>query len=195
MPRRLAPDQRRAQLLDAAAAAFAAQGPGVPTRAIAAAAGVSEALLFHYFPDKEALWLAVASRAGTFAHRMRGLLEPGERPLREALVEAALAYAEIVAEERQIVAILLGAALRDEPLGAAVREAHAAMIGELAATFAAAGLARPGAEAEALATGLLGGFVLHFLVHHRDEDWRAGAAVFATSWLDRLLCMEVRDAR
>lgn len=195
MSRRLPPDQRRAQLLDAAAASFAAHGPGVSTRSIAAAAGVSEALLFHYFPDKETLWLAVASRAGTFAHRLRGLLEPGARPLGEGLAEAALAYAEILAEERQIVAILLGAALREEPLGEAVREAHAVMVGELGAAFAAAGLARPGPEAEALATGFVGGFLLHFLIHHRDQGWRAGAAAFAAAWLDRLLSTRLHDAR
>jgi len=51
---------RRDELAGTAARLFAERGfHGTTTRALAAAAGVSEALLFRYFPDKEALFLAM----------------------------------------------------------------------------------------------------------------------------------------
>lgn len=188
MPRRrLDPAARREQLLDAAARCFADHGPGVSTRDIARAAGVSEALLFHYFPDKESLWIAVASRAGTFAGGLfERVAEPGTAG--SLLDRLPAAYAAIRAEERQIVAILLGAALRDEPLGARVREAQAGMVVSLAEALAVQGLAPAGPEAEAAATALIGAFVLDLIIHHRDppERWAPRAAAFAAALVRRL---------
>jgi AcrR family transcriptional regulator len=57
---RLPADQRRAAILAAVRRVFAERGfHGTTTRALAAAAGVSEALLFKHFPDKEALFSAM----------------------------------------------------------------------------------------------------------------------------------------
>ena len=62
MPRRspsarLTSDQRRIEILDAVQRQFAEHGfHGTPTRHLAEAAGVSEALLFKYFPTKEKLY-------------------------------------------------------------------------------------------------------------------------------------------
>ena len=62
--RRLLPDQRRAQLLDVALE-LAAGGDlaAVPVATLAAAAGVSEGLLYHYFPTKQSLTVAALRRA------------------------------------------------------------------------------------------------------------------------------------
>jgi AcrR family transcriptional regulator len=62
--RRLPADQRRAQLLDAALR-LAAGGDlaAVSVQELAATAGVSEGLLYHYFPTKQALVLAAVTRA------------------------------------------------------------------------------------------------------------------------------------
>jgi AcrR family transcriptional regulator len=57
---RLSAEQRRAAILAAVRRVFAERGfHGTTTRALAAAAGVSEALLFKHFPDKEALFSAM----------------------------------------------------------------------------------------------------------------------------------------
>ncbi|MFN0093033.1 MAG: TetR/AcrR family transcriptional regulator [Acidimicrobiales bacterium] len=58
--RRLTPDQRRAQIVDAAARVFARRDPGEVTfEEIAAEAGVSRALVYNYFGDKGGLLAAV----------------------------------------------------------------------------------------------------------------------------------------
>ncbi len=53
--RRLAPEQRRAALLDAATELFIVQGPNFTTADLATAAGVSEGTIFRYFTDKSTL--------------------------------------------------------------------------------------------------------------------------------------------
>ena len=60
--RRLSSEKRRDSILKAARGVFAENGfRGTTTRALAEAAGVSEALLFQHFPTKEALYAAMLS--------------------------------------------------------------------------------------------------------------------------------------
>src|SRR5438445_13502971 len=57
---KLSGEERRAAIIQAVRRVFAERGfHGTTTRALAAAAGVSEALLFKHFPDKEALFSAM----------------------------------------------------------------------------------------------------------------------------------------
>jgi len=58
--RRLPADERHTAILEAAVPLFASKGfDGVTTRELAAAAGVSEALLYKHFPSKEGLYAAI----------------------------------------------------------------------------------------------------------------------------------------
>ena len=53
-------NERRQQLIDAAVRVFADRGfRGATTREIAVAAGVTEAVIFQHFPDKDALYAAI----------------------------------------------------------------------------------------------------------------------------------------
>ena len=63
MPRqRMSRDDRRRAIVRAVAPVFASRGfRGATTRELAAAAGVSEGLLYRYFPSKEALYEAITS--------------------------------------------------------------------------------------------------------------------------------------
>ncbi|BBZ70708.1 TetR/AcrR family transcriptional regulator [Mycobacterium paraseoulense] len=62
--RRLEPRQRREELLDAAAALFAEMPyEDVLIEDIAARAGVSRALMYHHFPSKRDLYVAILKRA------------------------------------------------------------------------------------------------------------------------------------
>ena len=56
---RLRPAERRAQILAAASTYFSEHGLGTQTRAIAEACGVTQRLLYRYFPSKAALLSAV----------------------------------------------------------------------------------------------------------------------------------------
>lgn len=57
---RFSREERQAHIISAAACLFAANGfKGTTTREIAKAAGISEALLFKYFPTKRALYAAI----------------------------------------------------------------------------------------------------------------------------------------
>jgi TetR/AcrR family transcriptional regulator, hemagglutinin/protease regulatory protein len=77
--KRLAPDARRAQILDCALAVFARDGLSNATHAsIAAAAGVAEATVFVYFPTRGELERAVLSEISRF------LLEDIVAPLHNA---------------------------------------------------------------------------------------------------------------
>jgi AcrR family transcriptional regulator len=60
--RRLEPEARREQILDAAVACIAEQGFGATTRELARRAGVTQALLYQYFASKQALTEAVYER-------------------------------------------------------------------------------------------------------------------------------------
>src|SRR5260370_5145919 len=57
---KLSSEERRAAIVKAVQKLFAEKGvDGTPTRELAEAAGVSEALLFKHFPNKEALYSAM----------------------------------------------------------------------------------------------------------------------------------------
>src|SRR5437870_10584366 len=78
---KLSAEERRAAIIKAVRRVFAEKGfHGTTTRALADAAGVSEALLFKHFPNKEALYSAMqlACTAGQDAAKIEELkdLEP-----------------------------------------------------------------------------------------------------------------------
>lgn len=60
---RLTGEERREQILESAVAVFGRRGfEGTTTRALAREAGVSEAMIFRFFPDKAALYRAIIDR-------------------------------------------------------------------------------------------------------------------------------------
>ena len=93
--RRMSAQQRRAQLLDAAVQLAAGRDlAALQVSEIAAHAGVSEGLLYHYFPTKEALLLGAVQRA---ADTMAAALDSAVQgaPL-EALLGGLAAYLDHV---------------------------------------------------------------------------------------------------
>src|SRR5262245_19350802 len=87
---RLPAEDRRSQLLAAALEIFAEQGfHGTPTRELAKHAGVSEALVFHHFPTKDALIQALIEAMG-FKERIAMIEQHlAHLPPREALIRIA----------------------------------------------------------------------------------------------------------
>ena len=75
--KKLSGNERRAAIVKAVREVFAEKGfDGTTTRELAAAAGVSEALLFKHFPNKEALYSAMQTRLLQRA-RPRSVRAPG----------------------------------------------------------------------------------------------------------------------
>lgn len=120
--RRLVPrDERRLQILDAAAELFSRRGfAGTTTREIAAAVGTTETVLFRLFPTKQSLYAAILEHRVPVAHVDRWLDEL--RALADARDDEALFRAvvtAIVESYRQIPVyhrLMLFAALEDQEL-------------------------------------------------------------------------------
>jgi AcrR family transcriptional regulator len=99
-------DQRREQLIDAALDLFSRRAPeDVSIDDIAAAAGASRPLVYHYFPGKQPLYEAALRRAGQELSRQFD--EPTEGPLSERLHRVMGRYLDFVDEHGPGFAALL----------------------------------------------------------------------------------------
>lgn len=112
--RRLKPQQRREQLLDTAAAMFAEKPyEEVWVEDIATRAGVTRATMYHYFPRKRDLYVAILKRAsGRFSARIH---PDSQLPLAQQLAAGLQAHIQsLVDHPFEAVAINRGA-LSDDP--------------------------------------------------------------------------------
>src|SRR3989441_10155380 len=72
--------ERQASIIAAAASLFAQKGfNGTTTREIAKTAGISEALLFRYFPTKRALYAAILAAKSQLSQLMASIEEAAEK--------------------------------------------------------------------------------------------------------------------
>ncbi len=72
--------ERQASIITAAASLFAKNGfNGTTTREIAKTAGISEALLFKYFPTKRALYAAIIAEKSQLSQLMASIEEAAEK--------------------------------------------------------------------------------------------------------------------
>ena len=102
---RLQPDKRREQIIDIASAHFARYGyEAVSMSTIASDAGVARALLYHYFPGKDALLEAVLRREAEEL-LVATAPDPG-RSLRQNLEYALHAYFDHYLVENGILRVL-----------------------------------------------------------------------------------------
>jgi AcrR family transcriptional regulator len=84
--RRMPRDERMAAMLDRAVPVLADEGLSVSTRALAAALGVTQALIYKHFQSKEAFVSAALARAFGGKGRDPAMLRDETRPLAERLV-------------------------------------------------------------------------------------------------------------
>jgi AcrR family transcriptional regulator len=77
---RVSSEERQASLIASAASLFAAKGfNGTTTKEIARAAGVSEALVFKYFPTKRALYAAILAEKVTVSELLTAVAEAAKK--------------------------------------------------------------------------------------------------------------------
>jgi TetR/AcrR family transcriptional regulator len=126
-PVRLSLPQRRRQLIDAARRVFAERGfRGATTRQIAAAAGVTEALIFQHFPDKDSLYAAILDE-GTAEPRGDAWLdelEAGRAGADDETVIRMLYEGVIALHERDpdLLRLMVFSALEEHPLSRHVHD-------------------------------------------------------------------------
>lgn len=131
MRKRLEPEGRRDQILEGALHAFATKGFAVPNREIAEAAGLNTpALIYHYFPSKEELLVAVVRK---YAAPIRILNEKEELlslPLREFLLRVAKGYLATLDEPKafDLIKVLMGESLRRPDVASLFAEAGPASL-------------------------------------------------------------------
>ena len=91
--REQAEEWRRQRILDAALLVFGSKGVDAASmKEVAAAAGVTSGLLYHYFTSKEALSLAVTVERGFLSELRELLTGAGERPAAVVLPEVTAGF-------------------------------------------------------------------------------------------------------
>ena len=172
--------ERRAALLEAAGALFAAQGfSGTTIAQVCAAAGVSSGQLFHYFPSKDALFAAIFEGDAAEARAIFEDLAGWPDPL-AALLEAVRRLAQPAAEVRvgALILDLIRRVERDATLAAAVVAEEGVKhegFADLVARAQASGQADPALDPAAAAGWLCTLIDAAFL--HSAEEARDGAAM------------------
>jgi AcrR family transcriptional regulator len=130
-------EEMRERLLAAAVAVFAEQGfQAGTTKAITQRAGVAEGLLFHYFPTKTDLLLAVLARDPLQPAVERLLAEMDDQPVAVALPRMARHWLQVMRGNQPTGLVLLQAAHADAQIQGAIGAALEALTGRLAAYFA-----------------------------------------------------------
>lgn len=107
-PRRPAAE-RRAQILAAARTLFAERGfHAATTRELAAAADVNDALLYRYFPDKQAILDALADQAIAVFRALPTLPDQVPLPLAQLLELIGTGFVAVARDNLDLLAILIG---------------------------------------------------------------------------------------
>jgi TetR/AcrR family transcriptional regulator len=112
---RMASDERRVLVLEAATAVFGQRGyAGTTTDQVAAAAGVSQPYVVRMFGTKEKLFLAVLQRAldTLMAAFRRALADDSEIPLHERLGRS---YADLLTDRGLLLSLMHGFVLGSDP--------------------------------------------------------------------------------
>jgi TetR/AcrR family transcriptional regulator, cholesterol catabolism regulator len=108
--RREQAEWRREQLLDAALKVFAEKGTdGASVKDIAAAAGVTQGLLYHYFESKDALLETLLRERGFLQQLRNQLAAAAGRPAAVILPEIVREYRSVLAENTDLVSLFFSA--------------------------------------------------------------------------------------
>lgn len=176
-------DDRRAQLIDVALALFAEHGyDGASTRAIATAAGVTEALIFRHFPTKRDLLRAVIERHSPPPPDPERERELEGVPIQEALERTLLLVSERLWTHRPFIRMLLAESFRQgeafTELATLLEQAPRSLGRLVAARVAASEIQVADPE---VAARMLGGALFAFFQsqqHRGAAEWRERSAHF-----------------
>lgn len=190
-PKRLAHEERRAQVMDAALAVFSESGYAASMGDVGRRAGVTRTVLYHYFATKEDLFLAVADRLLT--ELLRALAQ-AMSPSDELVEKARLSFDALVTFSEDwpnAWNILLPRGDDADPEVVAMRQRVeeqllAAMAGLLTADFAEADIELESIDGQVMAHVLLAGAVRGIQWYHDHPavpEAEAVGAIFDALWL------------
>jgi AcrR family transcriptional regulator len=115
-PTRLAPDERRRQLLDVACVEFAERGfHATAMDDLALAAGVTKPVFYQHFPSKRALFVAVLEDVGGRLLQVLTEATAGAETGRARVEQGFSAYFRFVESDRAAFRLLFGASARNDP--------------------------------------------------------------------------------
>jgi AcrR family transcriptional regulator len=130
--RRWSVDARRQQLLQLGVAAFSAEAfDVVAIDAIATQAGISKGLLYHYFPNKRAFFVACVKQAA--ADMLALTAPPDDLPPLEALEVGLDAFLDYVQAHRLPYRNLLRGDVNDPEVAAVIDETRAQLVARVTA--------------------------------------------------------------
>ncbi len=166
--------RRREQLLEVAFALFAERGyRATSVRDITRAAGVTEAVLYHYFGNKADLLAAVLAVYAPFAGYRRILDAADSTPVDAVLRQLGGEFLRLLRERRQFVLTLLSESATDPEIAAILSRLLDDIIQTVAAFLDARrsrGEVAAGSDSRALGEALQGGLLIHFLSQNLGDE-------------------------
>jgi AcrR family transcriptional regulator len=184
-------EARRLQIIDAALSLFAQNGyAGTSTKSIAQEVGITEGLIFHYFPTKADLLLAAARQRMTFLGEVLALLgKADERPARQVLGGIVLGWVQVIQRQADLVTMLLVESQTNDELRTAFRGVVGQIVGAMSVYLESrveAGELRADLHVQTSAMIFFSSLMMFFLTH-RDlgpDEWGAEASAFTSQMLD-----------
>lgn len=192
--KRISAAERKRQILDAALPLFAAQGfAATSTKQIAEAAGITEGLIFHYFPSKATILHELTTHGEAFVQQAKTILSFAEAlPAKTVLGAISEHWAETIYPQQHLISLLIV----ESQTNTEVREVFMGLVEGITQAFAqflesrqAAGELRPDFPATAGATMFFSSLAM-FILTNRDrtpEDWQQRANQFAQNLLQAWL--------
>ena len=190
-------EARRQQIIDVALRLFAENGfAATPTKLIAQEVGVTEGLIFHYFPNKAALLREAALQRSAFIGDAASLLsQAGDLPAREVLGGIVLGWVNVFRQRSDVVVTLLFESQSNKELAGTFRGVVDQMVGSLAGYLASrveAGELRADLPTRTSATMFFSSLVLFLIANeHLEPD---DGTVQATAFTEELLDIWLRGA-
>lgn len=179
---------RRQQILEAAVRLFAQQGVSrTTTRQIAQEVGVTEGLIFKYFPTKLELARAVTGSPHVILGDLRNILMDAKaQPVVEVMGRIATVWLDLLHREADLSTILFGEGLINPEIGGIVYqviEEGAAGIEQFLDTNKQTGKITMVLDTKTIAHMYMASILMFFLRyrHLQDEDWKIESEIFANN--------------
>ncbi|MCX7967082.1 MAG: TetR/AcrR family transcriptional regulator [Armatimonadetes bacterium] len=169
--RRMTPEERQIQIIEAAAKLFAERGfDGTSIDDIAEACGVAPGLIYHYFDSKAEILKALIERKA-FLPRMAEILRtPPKATVEETLTELACAIWEMLEERRELTLMVHGEMQRNPEVARVIGKVIKTgiqMLSEYLSAQKSEGRLRGDLDTEIFVRTFWGAIFESFFAHHK----------------------------